>query len=65
MLLIPSGQDPLARGIQSKQVGGGKQIGRDFQRWKERKRGKIKGVDGGTGMVGHKERWEKMEQGMK
>lgn len=51
MLLIPSGQDPLARGIQSKQVGGGKQIGRDFQRWKERKRGKIKGVDGGTGMV--------------
>lgn len=53
MLLIPSGQDPLALGIQSKQVGARKQIGRDFQRWRER--GKIKGVDGGTGIRSQKQ----------
>ena len=44
-LLIPSGQDPLARGIQSKQVGvgSGREADRDVQRWRERNIHKIKG----------------------
>lgn len=40
-ILIPLGQDPLGRGIQSKQVEGGwveKKENRDLQRQKERKR---------------------------